>query len=155
MDRTEEGQTVVRFTTTLTTGGGNATGIEVPEDVMAQLTPARKTAVVVTLNGYEYRSSVGWYRGAFMLPVSAEHRGGAGISAGDEVEVTLEVDDAPRIVVVPGDLQAALDAEPEASAAWQKLSYSSQNAHALSITGAKTDETRGRRITAVLEKLRA
>lgn len=146
---------MVRFTTTLITGGGNATGIAVPEDVMAELTPARKTAVVVTLNGYEYRSSVGWYRGAFMLPVSAEHRAGAGIAAGDEVEVSLVVDDAPRVVVVPDDLQAALDTEPTASAAWQKLSYSNQNAHVLSVTGAKSEETRGRRIAAVVDKLRA
>jgi hypothetical protein len=122
---------------------------------MAELTPARKTAVVVTLNGYEYRSSVGWYRGAFMLPVSAEHRAGAGIAAGDEVEVSLVVDDAPRVVVVPDDLQAALDTEPTASAAWQKLSYSNQNAHVLSVTGAKSEETRGRRIAAVVDKLRA
>jgi len=145
---------MVRFTTTLTSGGGNATGIAVPEDVMAELTPARKTAVVATLNGYEYRTSVGWYRGAFMMPVSAEHRAGAGLAAGDPVEVTLELDDAPRVVVLPDDFAAALGSDAAASDAFAKLSYSNQNAHVLAINGAKTPETRTRRIASALQKLR-
>ena len=145
---------MVAFSTTVYTGGGNTTGIIVPEDVMSELTTARKVAVVVTLNGYEYRTSLGWYRGAFMLPLSSEHRTASGLAAGDPVEVTLAIDDAPRIVVTPDDFQAELDADATALAAWQKLSYSKQNAHVLSINGAKTPETRERRIAAALTALR-
>lgn len=144
---------MIRFTTTLNTDGGKATGIDVPEELMAELTPARKAAVVVTLNGYSYRTSVGWYKGAFKLPVSAEHRSGSGLAAGDPVDVTLELDDAPRVVVAPDDLAAALGADAAASANWQSLSYSAQNAHVLALNGAKTPETRERRLAGILAKL--
>jgi hypothetical protein len=52
--------------------------------------------------------------GRYMVGVSAEHRAGAGVAGGDEVDVDLELDTAPREVSVPADLAAALDAEPEA-----------------------------------------
>jgi len=145
---------MVTFSTTVYTGGGTTTGIIVPDDVMAELTPARKVPVVVTLNGYEYRTSLGWYRGAFMLPLSAEHRAGSKLAAGDAVEVTLAIDDAPRVVVLPDDFTQALEQDAAASAIWPTLSYTKQNAHVLSINGAKTPETRARRIAAALAALR-
>jgi hypothetical protein len=63
--------------------------------------------VQVTINGFSYRSSVGSMGGRSMLPVSAQIRDGAGIGAGDEVEVDLELDTAPREVTVPDDVAAA------------------------------------------------
>lgn len=43
-----------------------------------------------------------------MLPLSVEHRTAAGVQAGQEVEVTLELDDQPCTVEVPDDLASAL-----------------------------------------------
>ena len=131
--------------------GKTATGVEVPADVVAALGTTKRPPVVVTINGYAYRSTVAVMGGRFMLPVSAEVRGGAGIEAGEEVAVHLEPDTAPRTVDVPDDLAAALG--PEQRVRFDALSYSRQRAHVLSVEGAKTAATRERRIAKVVEDL--
>ncbi|HZH99079.1 MAG TPA: YdeI/OmpD-associated family protein, partial [Fimbriimonadaceae bacterium] len=59
----------------------------------------------------------------------------------------------PREVEVPEDLAQALAAAPAAKAAFEKLSFSNKRLHVLSVTGAKTEETRKRRIEKVLSAL--
>jgi uncharacterized protein YdeI (YjbR/CyaY-like superfamily) len=92
--------------------------------------------------------------GAFMLPVSAEVRAAAGVAAGNEVEVDIVLDTAPRTVEVPPDFQSALDSEPSARRAFDALSYSHKRQHLLAIEGAKTAETRQRRIEKIIGTLR-
>jgi hypothetical protein len=145
----------VKFRTTLLLSGRTATGIRVPDDVVAALGSGRRPAVTVTLNGgYTYRSTVAVMGGEYMLPVSAEVRAGADVAAGDELDVDLELDTAPRAVDVPADLRAALDADPAAAAAFAALSYSKQRAHVLSVEGAKAADTRLRRVEKVVAALR-
>ena len=132
---------------------GNNTGIEVPADVVEALGAGKRPAVVVNVNGYEYRSTVAPMGGKYLLPFSAERRKQSGIGGGDAIDVELTVDTAPRTVDVPDDLQAALDASPTVSAAWEKLSYSNSKAHVTSVLGAKAAETRARRITKVMATL--
>jgi hypothetical protein len=133
--------------------GKSATGFAVSDEVIEGFGAGKHVAVVVTIGDYSYRSTVGPYRGANMLPVSSANREAAGIAAGDIVEVNLELDDQPREVVVPPDLAAALDARPAARAAFDALSYSAQRAHAESVGGAKTAQTRERRVAKVVETL--
>ena len=144
----------MRFRTTIVQTGKTTTGIEVPDEVMEALGSGRRPAVKVTVNGYSYRSTVASVGGRPMVSLSAEHRAGAGVAGGDEVEVDLELDTAPREVTVPGDLAAALDAEPAARATFDGLSYSNKSWHVLQVTGARTGETRQRRITRSVEALR-
>jgi hypothetical protein len=144
----------MRFRTTILQGGKTATGIEVPDDVMAALGSGKRPKVTVTVNGYSYRSSVASVGGKSMVGLSAEHRAGAGVAGGDEVEVVLELDTAPREVTVPDDLAVALDAEPAARTTFDGLSYSNKSWHVLQVTGAKTEETRQRRIARSVETLR-
>ena len=97
-----------------------------------------KPKVVVSLNGYTYRSTVAPYAGdVFMLPVNAEHRAAAGLKAGDQVEVTLELDVEPRTVVVPDDLMAALDTVG-ATAPFAALALSKRKEHVRQVEEAKT-----------------
>ena len=145
----------MRFDATIRLAGKSATGIPVPDAVVAQLGSGKRPAVVVTINGFSYRSTVASVRGEFMLPLSAERREAAGVAAGDEVEVALELDTAPRVVEVPADLAAALDGDPVAKAAFEKLAYSHQLAHVLSVEGTKNSETRRRRVDKAVVKLRA
>lgn len=136
----------MKFRAEILQGGKTATGIHVPDAVVAALGSSRKPAVSATINGYTYRSSIASMGGRFMLPVSAEVRGKAGVAGGDMVEIEIELDTTPRQVVVPDDLAVALDGEPAARAFFDKLSYSNRLRHVLAINQAKTDETRQRRI---------
>jgi hypothetical protein len=144
----------MRFRTTIVQSGKNATGIQVPDEVVEALGSGKRPAVTVTVNGYSYRSTVASMGGVFMVSLSAEHRAGAGVAGGDEVEVDLELDSAPREVTVPPELVAALDAEPAARATFDGLSYSNKSWHVLQVTGAKTEETRQRRIARSVEALK-
>ncbi|GAA2342679.1 YdeI/OmpD-associated family protein [Dactylosporangium salmoneum] len=143
----------MRFTAELVLGGKTATGIRVPAAVVDALGKGKKPAVTVTINGHTYRSTVAVMGGEYMLPVSAEVRAAAGIAAGDEVEADVELDTAPRVVEVPADLAAALDAAPGARAAFSSLSYSNQRQHVLSVEGAKTPATRERRVAKAVAAL--
>jgi hypothetical protein len=145
----------MRFRTTIIQEGKTATGFRVPDEVVAALGSGRRPAVTVTINGYTYRNTVAVFGGVSMIGVSAEHRAGARIAGGDEVEVDLELDTAPRVVTLPDDFAAALDAEPDARRTFDGLSYSNRSWHVLQVTGAKTDETRSRRIAKSIEALRA
>jgi hypothetical protein len=144
----------MRFTTTIKLEGRTATGFEVPGEVVAGLGKGKRPPVRVTINGYTYRSTVAAYGDVFMLPLAAENREGAGVAAGDEVEVELELDDAPREVVVPEDLVAALADEPEGRAFFDGLSYSNRRWFVLNIEGTKNEETRKRRVAKAVEMLR-
>jgi hypothetical protein len=144
----------MRFHTTLLRGGKTATGIQVPEEVVAALEAGKRPPVRVTINGHTYRSTIAPMGGVFMVGVSAENRASAGVAGGDEVDVDLELDTAPREIVAPPDFAAALDAEPAARQTYDRLSYSNKQRHVLGIEGAKTAETRQRRIAAAVSALR-
>ena len=138
--------TTTTFTTTIELGGKTATGFEVPAESVEALGTGKRPPVVVTIQGFSYRSSVAVMGGRFLVPLSAERREAAGVSAGDEVEVTLELDTEPRVVEVPADFAAALDAVPAARAAFDAMSFSHQRRHVEAIEQAKAPETRQRRI---------
>ncbi len=144
----------MRFRTTVELGGKTATGIQVPPEVVEALGSGKRPAVSVTINGHTYRSTIAPMRGAFYLPVSAEVREAARVAAGDEIDVDVELDIAPREVAVPPDFQAALDADVAAKTAFERLSYSNKRQHTLAIDGAKTPETRQRRIEKAISTLR-
>jgi hypothetical protein len=141
----------VKFSTTMFQMGNN-TGIEVPAEVVAALDGGKRPAVVVTVNGYEYRSTVAPMAGKYLLPFSAERRKESGIQGGDAIDVELTLDSAPRTIEIPDDLQAAIDAS-KGAAVWDTLSYTYKKEHVRSILDAKKPETRARRITAVVAKL--
>ncbi len=144
----------MKFRTRIELSGKTATGIQVPAEVVAQLGSGKRPPVRVTINGYTYRSTVAPMGGVFMLPLSAENRTQAGVNAGDEVEVEVESDTQPREVSVPPDFREALDRDPDARRHFDGLSYSNKQRIVLSIEGAKTAETRQRRIAKALEELR-
>ncbi len=146
---------VMRYRTTILSAGKTAAGIEVPPDVVEALGSGRKPPVRVTINGFTYRSSVATVSGTFMIGVSNDVRRAAGVAAGQEVDVELELDTAPREVEVPADLAAALDADPGARAAFERLTYSNKRRIVEPIRDAKAPETRQRRIDKSIENLRA
>lgn len=145
----------MKFRTRIVQSGKTTTGIEVPPEIVEALGAGKRPAVAATVNGYTYRSTVASMGGKYMLSVSAEVRQNAGLAGGDEVEVVLELDAAPRTVTVPADFRSALDADGEACRFFDSLAYSHRLRHVLAIEGAKTPETRQRRIAKAVADMRA
>jgi hypothetical protein len=143
------------FTSTLFQEGKTATGIQVPAEIVEALGKGKRPPVTVTINSYSYRSTVAPMDGVYWIPVSAAVRERAGVAAGDELSVEITLDDEPRRVEVPDDLAAALATNEVVSAHFEALSYSNQRRIVLQVEGAKTEETRQRRIAKALEDLRS
>jgi bifunctional DNA-binding transcriptional regulator/antitoxin component of YhaV-PrlF toxin-antitoxin module len=133
--------------------GKTATGIRVPSEVVESLKSSKRPPVCVTVNGHTYRSTVAPMGGEFLLPISAENRRLAGIEAGDEVDVEIELDTEPREVMVPSDFRDTLNRDADARRFFDGLSKSSKQRVVLLIEGAKTAETRLRRITKAISEL--
>ena len=145
----------MRFRTTIDLNGTTATGMRIPPEIVEALGSGKRPPVRVTINGYTYRSTVAVMGGESLIGVSAANRAGAGVAAGDEVDVDLELDTAPREVEVPADLAKALKATPAAKKAFDALSYSNKRRYVLAIDAAKTAETRVRRIAKTVTELSA
>ena len=145
----------MRFRSKVELGGRTATGIPVPDEVVDALGAGRRPAVRVSIGSHTYRSTVAARGGRFMVPLSAENRQGAGVEAGDEVDVDLELDTEPREVTVPPDLAEALSRDDEARRVFDGLPYSHRLRWVLSVEEAKTEQTRQRRVVKVIEGLRA
>jgi Domain of unknown function (DUF1905)/Bacteriocin-protection, YdeI or OmpD-Associated len=150
----KKGSQRMRFRARIELHGKTATGIRVPPEVVESLKSSKRPPVRVTINGHTYRSTVAPMGGEFLLPVSAENRELAGVEAGDEVDVEVELDTEPREVTVPPDFRDALDRDAAAAGFFDGLSKSSKQRVVLSIEGAKTGETRLRRITKAISELR-
>ena len=143
----------VAFDTTVTATGNN-TGIVVPDNLIDDLGAGSRPAVVVNVNGYEYRNTVGVMGGKHMISISAAVRKETGLKGGDPIHVTLTLADTPREVDVPADFAAALSADPDAGAFFATLSNSLQRYHVDNISEAKTAETRQRRIEKAISLFR-
>lgn len=139
-------------TTLFQSEGMNATGIRVPEVNVLELGAGKKPPVNVTVNGYTYKSTVAVMGGEYLLPFASEHRNATGIQAGDAIDVTLELDTAPRTVEVPAALAAALDAAG-VRARFVTLAPSAKKAQVAQVNDAKTEETRQRRIEKIVAAL--
>ncbi len=108
------------FETTLA-GSGGKTGIVVPPDAVEQLAAGKRPPVLVDVNGYPYRSTVAVMGRQHMVAVSAAVRAATGLAA-------------------------ALAADEQVGAFFATLANSLQRYHVDSINGAKTAETRQRRV---------
>lgn len=138
---------------TIIVQSGNNTGINIPEKIIEALNAGKKPPVVITLNKYTYRSTVAVMGGRYMVSLSAENRKNANVAGGDEVEINIELDTAPRTVELPADFEKAFDKNNKAKIAFEILAPSKKKAMVLSITDAKTEETRIKRIEKAINAL--
>jgi hypothetical protein len=145
----------MKFRTVVEQHGKTATGIPVPEDVVAALGPGKRPAVVVSIGGHSYRTTVAPMGGRFLVPLAAEHRKAAGVTAGDEVDVSIEPDTAPREVAVPADLTEALAGDAAAREIFDGLSYTHRKEWVRWIEEAKRPETRATRVAKTVGSLRS
>ena len=143
------------FRTMVELGGKTATGLAVPAEVVAALGGGNRPSVTVTVGDHTYRTTVASMSGRFLVPLSAANREAAGVAAGDEVDVTIALDTAPRDVDLPDDLAAALADEPAARRFFDCLSFTHRKEWARWVDEAKRADTRTRRVAATVEALTA
>jgi hypothetical protein len=134
---------------------GNASGVEIPLDVMQALGPEARPPITIAINGHSWRSRVALMRGQRLIGVSAANRLAAGVSQGDLIEVDVELDNAPREVSEPSDLALALDADAQARAAFDRLPFGLKRKEVAAIEDARTPVVRERRIVKLVASLRA
>ncbi|HLX48205.1 MAG TPA: YdeI/OmpD-associated family protein [Streptosporangiaceae bacterium] len=146
---------VIQFRAQLQPRGPAAAVVLDDAQVAAVGEGAKRFPVVATVNGYTWRTSVARMGGEFLLGLNREVRESAGAQAGDEVEVRLELDAAPREVEVPEALAAALAADPRARASFEGMAFTHRKEYARWITEAKREETRQRRVQQAVEMIRA
>lgn len=135
------------------TQDGPGVFIEVPLDVPT-IFGRKRAPVRGTINGLPFRSTIATYDERFYLPVNRKLREAAGVAPGDDVAITLELDDEPRTVEVPDDLAAALSADAIARARFDALSYTHRKEFVAWLSEASRPETRRRRVEATLTLLR-
>ncbi len=143
----------MRFRTTIQQRGKTATGIQVPDEIVEAMGAGKRPPVAVMVNGYTYRTTVAPMGGAYWIPLAAEHREGAGVRAGQEVAVRVELDTAPRETPLPEDLAAALD--EDARTFFDGLAPSHRKEWVRWVEEAKKPETRAARVERTAEALRA
>jgi hypothetical protein len=142
----------VEFRTTVELGGKTATGLQVPDEVVEALGAGKRPPVVVSVAGHTYRTTVAPMGGAFWVPLAAENREAAGVQAGQEVDVRLELDTSPRETPLPDDLDAALD--DAARAHFHGLAPSHRKEWVRWVEEAKKPETRAARVEKTAAALR-
>lgn len=145
----------VRFRTKVELGGKTATGLQIPDDVLAALGSGKRPAVRITIGGHTYRTTVASRGGRFLVPLSAENRAAAGVAAGEQVDVEIQADTAPREVTVPADLADALADDSTAQHFFDALSYTHRKEWVRWIEEAKKPETRRARIANAVAASRA
>jgi Bacteriocin-protection, YdeI or OmpD-Associated/Domain of unknown function (DUF1905) len=144
----------MRFETTLFKMGNN-TGIEVPPELLDELGAGKRPPVNVTVNGdFSYRSTIAPMGGRYLIAFSSDKRAATGLVGGEAITVDLTLDTEPRTVELPDDLVTAL-ADAGVREAFDKLAPSAQKAHVTNVEGAKAEETRTRRVAAIVAKLSA
>ena len=133
------------FETTVTAMGNN-TGIVVPAEIIEKLGSGKRPAVIVRVNGYEYRNTVGVMGGRHLISISSAVRKETGLKGGDPIKVELTLAEGPRDVVLPPDFAAALAEDEAAAAFFARMPNGMQRYHVDNVTSAKGEDTRRRRI---------
>ena len=146
---------MTRFRAKVLLAGKTATGVEVPAKVVEGLRSTKRPLVRVTINGYTYRSAIAPMGGTYMLGISEDVRNQAHVSAGDAVDVDVELDTEKRDVEVPPELAKALAREPKAKKYFESLSYSGKNRLVAPIANGKTPETRAKNVARAMQELKA
>jgi len=133
---------------------GAVAALRPPFDVVKVFGTRARVPVRGTINGFPFRSSLSPMGGCHLMPVNKRLREGARVDTGDTVSVVMERDEEERIVEVPPALRKELAKSKTALANWGKLCYTHQKEIAVSITGAKQEETRARRLAKAMNILK-
>jgi bifunctional DNA-binding transcriptional regulator/antitoxin component of YhaV-PrlF toxin-antitoxin module len=137
---------------TVVIGFGNHASIEIPDKNLAEIGGNKRAPLKITIDGYTYQSTATGVDGKCMVVFPMRDREAAGVAAGDQITVTLELDDGYREVDMPAELSDALHANG-LSDVFHELNYSRRKEFARQVAEAKAKETRDRRIEKIVDQL--
>jgi hypothetical protein len=144
----------LEFTAIIHEAGGGGAYVEFPFDTKEVFGISGRIPVVVHIDGEHYRGSmVRMETTCHLVPVVKAIRENINKGDGDSVFVTVELDDQPRVIEPPEDLQDAFEDDKAAWKAFKKLAYTHQREYVKWIEEAKRSETRIRRIKETIRKL--
>lgn len=133
---------------------GVVAAIAPPVDVIEYFGTRARVPVRGTINGFAFRSSLMPCGNARMMPVNQTLCRGAGVQPGDLVDVVMERDSEERTVAAPPELEKELAKSRKAQDRWEELAFTHKKEMANSISGAKQEETRKRRLEKVMAVLK-
>ncbi len=131
---------------------GNLTAIPIgfnPKQVFGKV----RAPVIVTLNGYSYKSTISSMGGEIFVPLRKSHREAANVNSNEVYSIQIELDTQKREIKAPEELERALKAEETLWKKWQRLSYTMQKEYAESISSAKKQETKIRRLEKAIQEI--
>jgi hypothetical protein len=144
----------LEFTVKLEGKGTSVAWLNAPFDVIKVFGTRARVPVRGTINGFAFRTSLMPMGGCHGMAVNKSMRDGAGVKAGDAVSVVMERDEGKRIVEAPALLKKEMAKSKTAQAKWEKLSFTNKKEIALSISSAKQEETRRRRLAKAMDILK-
>jgi len=138
---------------TVSEGGGAF--VEFPHDVEKLYGVKGRVPVNVTFDGIPYRGSmVKMGSDRHLLLILKEIRERLGKDRGDELRVTVDLDETPRVIALAPDIESAYK-KAGVLEKYRSMSYSHQREYAHWIEEAKQPETRRRRIEKSIGELRS
>jgi hypothetical protein len=145
----------IEFEAKIRTAEGGGAFVEFPYEVDELYGVTGRVPVNVTFDGIPYWGSMVRMGGKrHLLLILKQIRERLGKGQGEKIRVTVDLDEAPRVVVLAPDVETAFK-QARVLERYRVLSFSHQREHALAIEGAKQPETRRRRINKAIEMLRA
>lgn len=139
------------YTTTIL-GFGNHAAIEIPLKNLEELGGSKRSPLKITLNNYTYQSTATVMDSRCLVVFPTKDRNASGVASGDTLEVTLELDEGYREVVMPMELVEALR-KHDLEKTFHDLTYSTRKEFARQVTEAKAEETKARRVEKIIEQL--
>jgi Bacteriocin-protection, YdeI or OmpD-Associated/Domain of unknown function (DUF1905) len=146
---------IIEFDAVITKSDESGAGAFVffPYDVEKIFGTRGQVKVQCEFEGVPYRGSIVNMGAGPCIGILKAIREKLGKQVGDKVHVRLWKDEAPRVVEIPEDLEAALKNSPQSQELFEKLSYSHKREYVQWITDAKREETRTRRVEKTMEML--
>jgi hypothetical protein len=144
----------IRFVAHLESEPNGGRFVVIPLD-LRELFGEHRPALRATINGYTFRTRGLRYGGRYLLGFSREVREAAGIADQDELTVDIEADTEPRTVTLPPELAEALASAPDAQTFYDGLAFTHRREYAEWVGDAKKPETRSRRASEAVTRLRA
>lgn len=109
--------------------------------------------VLATVDGAEFRCTMLPSNNGHYIVYNRAMRECGGKKIGEAVHVMLEMDNQPRELIIPPDVEAALNDNKAAAEKFAALPYYIRREEIVKIESAKMQQTREKRIQALVDKM--